>query len=264
MKEQILKHPLVRRVRDWGGVRLLRRIHRMSHRIPVQLRKIEQKKVLVVAPHMDDEVIGPGGAMALHQQMGSEVHVVFCAAGADPESDRTRRAEADASQKIMGFKSLTHIGLPEGHLSSHEPALAAALVNVIRTHKPDHIFVPFVADHHRDHSAVAVALGAAIRDSAWTGGVNDTGTPANNGEVWGFEVWSPLWPNTAIDISAVVDQKTAAINAHASQVAGLHYVEGTLGLNRYRGLRVYVDYAEAYFVSTPGEYVALCGEMNRV
>ena len=237
-------------MRQYGALRLLRRLHRVGHRLPLRLRSPERARLLVVAPHMDDDVIGPGGTLALHRQKGSSVSVVFCAAGATPEQDRTRKAEARAAAEFMGFERVDWLDFPEGALSPNEAALSAKLEALVTELAPEQIFCPYVADHHRDHSAVALALAAALERSRW------------RGEVWSYEVWSPLWPNVAVDISSVVDVKRQAIALYASQVAGLHYVDGTLGLNRYRALRVYVDYAEAFFVSDAAEFVELTRNMN--
>lgn len=242
----------MRRARQLGAVRLLRRLHRISHRLPVKLRAPTRSRVLCVAPHMDDDVIGPGGTLALHRELQSSVSVVFCAAGATPEQDRARKAEARAAKDFMGFERVTWLDFPEGQLSPNEAALGARLAQCIRELAPDQIFCPYPADHHRDHSAVALALADAIEATRY------------EGEVWCYEVWSPLWPNVAVDITRVVEIKRKAIELYASQVAGLHYVEGTLGLNRYRGLRVYVDYAEAFFVASATEYIDLAREMNRI
>jgi LmbE family N-acetylglucosaminyl deacetylase len=246
----VLDHPLVRRVRQFGAVRLLRRLHRVGHRLPIRLRAPERARVLVVAPHMDDDVIGPGGTLALHRQQGSSITIVFCAAGKTPQEDRTRKAEARAAAEFMGFERVEWLDLPEGALSPNEGRLSTLLEKLVRELRPEQIFCPYVADHHRDHSAVAVALAAALERARW------------QGEVWSYEVWSPLWPNVAVDISQVVDTKRRAIELYASQVAGLHYVDGTLGLNRYRALRVYVDYAEAFFVTDAAEFIEFSRLMN--
>jgi LmbE family N-acetylglucosaminyl deacetylase len=206
--------------------------------------------VLVVAPHMDDDVIGPGGTLALHRRQGSSVSIVFCAAGKTPEADRTRKAEARAAADFMGFERVDWLDLPEGALSPNEGRLSTLLEKLVREQRPEQIFCPYVSDHHRYHSAVAVALAAALERARW------------QGEVWSYEVWSPLWPNVAVDISSVVDIKRRAIELYASQVAGLHYVDGTLGLNRYRALRVYVDYAEAFFVANAADFIELARVMN--
>ena len=78
------------------------------------------------------------------------------------------------------------------------------------------------------------------------------------GEVWCYELWSCLWPNIGIDISSVVDIKREAIDCYASQVAYVNYVEGALGLNRFRGLKLGVDYAEALFASDPRTFIRIC------
>lgn len=247
-----LKAIAIGSVGAWGSRRLLRRIHRITHRLPMTLREIAPAKVLVVAPHMDDEVIGPGGALALHQRCGSEVQVVFCAAGADPQIDVTRKSEAQACAEFMGFRAVHWLDFPEGALSSREGRLAAELASLLSEISPQQVFVPYPTDHHRDHTAVAAALAAAIRSTRW------------QGEVWCFEVWSPSWPNTAIDITSVIEQKRRAISLHESQVAGLNYTGGILGLNRYRALRVYVDYAEAFWVAEEKRFVELAEEMSRV
>ncbi|MEM9191975.1 MAG: PIG-L deacetylase family protein [Myxococcota bacterium] len=245
-----LGNRFVKGLRQRSALLVHRRIHRITHRLPVALRPVEKGRVLVVAPHMDDEVIGPGGTLALHQNAGSTIDVVFCARGATPEADRTRRAEARACGAFMEFAGLHYLDFPEGALSLHEPALADALASFVRRFEPDVVFCPFVADHHRDHTACSMAVASAL------------GRAAFRGEVWAYEVWSPLWPNVAVDISAVVDTKRRAIAFHESQTAGLHYVEGALGLNRYRGLRVYVDYAEAFFVGSLADFRAATDAMT--
>jgi LmbE family N-acetylglucosaminyl deacetylase len=246
----LLNAPIIRRLREVAALRLLQRLHRITHRLPVKLRPIERARVLVVAPHMDDDVIGPGGTLVLHRRLQSEVNVVFCAAGATPEQDRTRKAETREAARFMGFARVEHLNFPEGSMSLHEAAMGEKLAGLLRELAPEQIFCPFVSDHHRDHTAVALALAQAIRQTGW------------RGEVWCFEVWSPLWPNVAVDISDVVADKRQAIELYASQVQGLHYADGALGLNRYRALRVYVAYAETFYVTDEAHFVTLAQEMN--
>lgn len=236
----------------WGARRLLQRTHRITHRMPIRLRALETSDLLVVAPHMDDEAIGPGGTLALHRRLGSHVRIVFCAAGATPVVDAIRRAEARACGEHLGAAELTWLDLPEGELSRHEDELGRRLAEHLRAHAPKQIFVPYPTDHHRDHAATAAALAHAIRETGW------------RGEVWCFEVWSPCWPNTAVDIGAAVDDKRRAIECHASQTAGLHYTGGILGLNSYRALRVYVEHAEAFWVASEDAFVDLAEEMSRL
>ncbi len=226
-------------------------MHRIFHRLPLQLRALEQSTLLVVAPHMDDDAIGLGGTLALHQELGSELHVAFCAAGATPEADRVRRAEARHAAELLGYRSVDFLGFREGHLSPSEADLARALADLLRKLAPRQVFCPFFTDHHRDHTAAAMALAEALRETRLTP------------EVWAYEIWSPLWPNTAVDITRAVERKRTAIDAYASQVADVHYTDGTLGLNRYRGIRAYVPYAEVFYVATAKDFVELSRAMNQ-
>ena len=225
-------------------------MHRITHRLPCALQTVAKANVLVVAPHMDDEVIGAGGTLALHQQLGSTTAVVFCAGGSSPEATRVRKEEARAAATIMGFAELAWLDRPDGALSKHEPAIARELARTLADRRPDQVFCPYPTDHHRDHAATAMAVAQALALSDF------------RGQVWCYEVWSPLWPNTAVDITKTMAIKRSAIGAHASQVAGVDYVEGILGLNRYRGLRFYVPYAEVFYVCDTAGLQRLADEMN--
>jgi N-acetylglucosamine malate deacetylase 1 len=250
------KTTLVRRLGRWGARRLVTRLHRVTHRMPVELRRVEPGRVLVVAPHMDDEVIGPGGTLLLHRQGGSQLGVVFVSDSAgDPSQTGVsseaaqRKLEAQTAAQYVGFEFVRFLDYADGKLSLHESRIGHDLANLLREWRPTALFCPFPTDHHRDHQATTAAVAAAIREVDW------------HGEVWGYEVWSTLWPNAAMDISEVVEKKRAAIACHASQVANMAYVEATLGLNRYRGLRVGVPFAEAFYVCREADFVALTEEL---
>jgi N-acetylglucosamine malate deacetylase 1 len=226
------------------AARFLRRIHRVTHRMPAKLRAIEKQRVLVVAPHPDDEVIAVGGSLALHQRLGSEVLTLFVTLDA-PAADVGRQGEAERAARLLGFDH-RFLGFPDGSVSWHEAALARAIAEAIRSFRPDVIYCPFPGDHHRDHQAASACTGAAVAETGY------------KGEAWCYEVWSCLWPNIGVDISSVVEIKREAINCYASQVAHVDYVEGALGLNRFRGMKLGVDYAEALFACDAPTFVAVC------
>ena len=106
--------------------------------------------------------------------------------------------------------------------------------------------MPLPGDHHRDHQSTSACTAAAVAETCY------------KGEVWCYELWSCLWPNIGVDISSVVDIKREAIKCYASQVAYVDYVEGALGLNRFRGLKLGVSYAEALFASEPRTFIDAC------
>lgn len=241
MQRPRLFDPLIERT----ATRFLRRIHRITHRMPVRLRSVERQRVVVVAPHPDDESIAVGGTLALHRRVGSEVAVLFVTNDPPrPDGSWLRRPEAEAAAEILGFRP-RFLGFPDGRTSRHEEEIAIAVADALRELEPDVVLCPFPGDHHRDHQAVSAATALAIAKAGFTG------------EVWCFETWSNLWPNAAVDISDVVDQKRRAIECYRSQISGMPYVEAALGLNRFRGLKLEVAHAEGLFVCAASEFAEL-------
>jgi len=126
-------------------------------------------RVLVVAPHPDDETLGCGGTLALHARCGDDVLVTFAtdgrrsgAFGLSPdEMARRRRGEAEDACAALGVRS-AWIGLPEGEWVPD--VMRAQLGALLVEHRPDVIYAPSRIDFHPEHLGVAAALGAALAD----------------------------------------------------------------------------------------------------
>ena len=251
---------LAHRVRSALARRFFVGLRRATHRMSVQLEAPLRGRILVVAPHMDDEAIACGGTLLLHKALGSAVRVVFVSdsssAVRDPvvaERLRTiRRAEMTLAAAALGLESVEELGFPDGSLVKHEDAIAARLAGEIASFRPTEVFCPFPVDGHADHQACAIAVAAAAQQADW------------QGDVVAYEVWSTLWPNLAIDIGSVADQKAALIRLYASQMGDRDYVSAILGLNLYRGLAHRVAHAEAFHRCTPAQFAMLTACLDRV
>lgn len=249
----------IRKFKTWAARRFLARIQRITHRMPVELRKVEKSRVMILAPHMDDEVIGAGGTLALHKQAGSDIGIVFTTNSAGMPSKpgeksmtEIRTAEARQVAERFGYEIIEILNHPDGSLSLFEDELTEDLLDIIADWKPDQIFVPFPGDHHRDHQATAAALAESIDALGW------------NGSVWCYEIWSTLWPNVEVDITSVVDAKRESISLYVSQLGGMNYVDSALGLNCYRGLKVRVPFAEAFHVAGAEDFVNLAATLREI
>src|ERR1700751_4678901 len=126
------------RMLERSATRFLRRIHRLTHRMPTKLRAIEKQRVLVVAPHPDDEVIAVGGNLALHQRLGSEVLTLFVTQDA-PRATLVRKCGAGRWVFLSGFDP-RFLPFPDGSISLHEPALARVIAQAIRSFRPEVIY----------------------------------------------------------------------------------------------------------------------------
>jgi LmbE family N-acetylglucosaminyl deacetylase len=203
----------------------------------------EGRRLVVVAPHPDDESIGCGGLVALWASAGREAGVVFLTEGesgaaelrdpALPAAERDalrcelrarRRAEAEAALSLLGAAGVWLDGA-DGALYRDEGRLAARLAEHWRAHPPDLIAAPDPGDRHADHAVAArIVAGAAARALPMT-------TP-----VLAYEVWSPAPVNVVLDITGVEEIKWRAIASHRSQTSTTDYVGAASALNRYRAI----------------------------
>ncbi|MDO8906265.1 PIG-L deacetylase family protein [Hydrogenophaga sp.] len=257
---QALQRRVEHAIRRHTARRMLVALKRATHRLPSTLHVPVRSRVLVIAPHTDDEVIPCGGTLLQHRQLGSQTRVVFATDSTAGLADadlarrlqRLRRDESEQVANAMQFESVVRLDLPDGRLVRYETTLEKQLVDQILSFQPDIIYCPFPGDGHADHQACALAVGDAAVQLDW------------KGRMHAYEVWTALWPNIMIDISEQAAEKEDLIRMYASQMADRDYAAGVLGLNRYRGLQHRVRYAEAFYACDAREFQALTNLLNQL
>lgn len=204
----------------------------------------EQNNVaMVIFAHPDDAEFGCAGTVALWAREGWEVYYVVCTNGAGGGPDEatdvsleaqrkvveTRKLEQRAAGEILGIKDVVFFDYPDGEL---EPTiqLRRDLVRVLRRYRPkrvicqspERIWSPtiMVRRYHPDHLAAGVAALAAIYPAsqnpwAFPELMEEGLLPHKVSEIY---VTGAPAVNYAVDISTTIQQKLAAVRAHASQV----------------------------------------------
>jgi LmbE family N-acetylglucosaminyl deacetylase len=196
------------------------------------------ERVLAIAAHPDDEVLGCGGLLALLADRGADVRVCFATDGEATkgaslpaaEVARRRRSEAQAASRVLGVAPPRFLGLPDGRLAEHGVELRRGLEQVVAASRPDVVLAPWELDGHPDHRAVHAALPAGVA-------------------VWGYETWTPLPPSWVVDVTSVYERKQAALACY--ETAHLAFdVSAMLALSRYRSVHGLLGrgYAEAFLV----------------
>lgn len=197
----------------------------------LRLKILDQPKngrILVLAPHPDDEVFGCGGILAKHRLQKNKVKIVYLT------GDERREKEARTATQILGIDDLAFLRLGDGNLVAAEKE-TAAIKKIINKYKPNVIYAPYFLDTHSDHQATAKILAQAL-----------AGNPSI--EIWLYEVWTPLLANRIIKIDDVFEQKKLAIQAYKSQIRERRYPAAISGLNAYRaGMFNCGERAEAFF-----------------
>jgi len=222
------------------------------------------EKVLVLAPHMDDETIGCGGTLALHAQRGAQITVMFLTDGRNGSSEvnalygeeRKRRqqelieirtTEARAALQRLGANRMICLDAEDGALSRCTWA-AEKLRDVLLKIRPELVYVPFYLEEHADHRAASqVLLDAAAGTSL-------------EFQCMGYEVWTPLFPNCLVRIDATVAVKKQALQEYPSQLRQCDYLHASIGLNAHRSAGLIQPaggtggYAEAFYVASLPRY----------
>lgn len=209
------------------------------------IRSLAAERVLVLAPHPDDEVFGCGGAVMRHVAGGAAVQVVIVTDGAygaesgDQASNicAERRHESLNAASVMGYGAPLFWGLPDRGLEYGE-ALVVRIVDAMNSHIPDLVYAPSIWEMHPDHRVLGMAAVEAVR--RYGGGVR----------LAMYEVGMPLRPNLLLDISDLVERKQSAMDCFVSQLKIQAYDQQISALDRFRSYTLprEVVAAEAYFL----------------
>ncbi|MDR2426603.1 MAG: PIG-L family deacetylase [Endomicrobium sp.] len=199
------------------------------------------EKVLVIAPHQDDEAIGCAGTVIKHTKSGKIAEIAFCTFDS---AERMKESEKAAS--TLGSKRNHFLQFPLRTLDGNK-AFEENMIMLLKKTTPEIVFLPFWFDNHPDHRAVSKAL-IKIKNKIDL-----------NIMIYAYSVWAPLNPNSIIDISDVWEEKKTAIECYKTQTSSRDYVKIAQGLNQYWAeIKIPgMKYAETFFKATVKEYISL-------
>ena len=220
------------------------------------------RRVLVLAPHYDDEVLGCGGLLLQLAAGGAEIVCAFLSDGSGggegpPEGmsggdySALRRAESEAAAAALGIARVEHVGyrrgLPDGGLVSAVGELTGQIEALLDAGGPDLVLVPSPLEVTTDHQATFRALHEALiarrrggadtseASSAEGGSAQDDSSPGDLLlRVLCYEVNHPFYPDLLVDVTAEIDGIAAAMGHYRSQQERHDYLDSCLGLRRFR------------------------------
>lgn len=194
-------------------------------------------KILALAPHPDDIEIGCGGTIAIHADRGDDVHLFVATQGDVGGDAEVRRAEQEASAKVLGI-SKVHWGVfSDTCLPQQAMALMEMLEQIVQDVRPNTVYVNHRDDTHQDHRVLAQVTNSVTR---YVPNVLAYETPSSIG----FD------PTVFMDIDRVMEKKVAALEAHASQLkrthVGLDIIEIAKATANFRGVQGKLTCAEGF------------------
>jgi len=215
-------------------------------------------KVLVLATHPDDEVLGMGGTIARLASEGNHITVAIVTRGweplfPDPFIEKGRN-EAREANNLLGTQSLLFLDIPVTKLNltpRHE--LNEKFNKLMDSEQPEMIFLPFAGDRHIDHREVFEAALISLRPGPNRKYVKKILCYETISEThWASPYIEPNFePNLWIDISNFLETKINAIKKYESQLQPEPYarsLEALTSLAKWRGSIAGMHAAECFYV----------------
>ncbi len=213
-------------------------------------------KILIFAPHRDDEILGVGGTILKRKAQGDQVAVCVVTAREGQQLPPNVARIHEEMKKAHAFCGVDeYIGLPFSAVnleSFSRRELNKAILDTIVRVQPDEIYLPFWGDMQKDHQIVTEAAMVALR-SKYNHPVKRIyayETLSETGINLPTENYSFI-PNVFEDISDFLDDKLKTLNFFESQVhpfPDLRSLESVEALAKFRGATVNVKAAEAFML----------------
>jgi len=190
-------------------------------------------KIVIVAPHMDDEALACGGLIAKLPHK-DRVHIIYATDGMkspapiipgrdeiSPNLGKTRMQESTEAMKLLGVpeQNLHFLCLPESQLEKHISSLRNLLSDKIRRIAPSYIFVPFRYDRHPDHLTVNCVVTSELQEGHLRAQVIEYFVYYRWRLMPKRDIRRYIWPEFLfkLEIAEVSQQKRQALDCFTSQ-----------------------------------------------
>jgi LmbE family N-acetylglucosaminyl deacetylase len=217
------------------------------------------KKILIVAAHPDDEVLGCFGTVARLIKEGYEAYTLILGEG-KTSRDKNRdvvnkqdeievlNSEIQKANDIIGIKKVFIESFPDNRFDSVDLLDIIKVVSKVKEEvKPDIIFTHYEHDLNIDHQITYKAVITATRP------MEDEVTK----EIYSFEILSSTeWnyplsfsPDTYFNIESTLDLKIGAMKEYESELCQYPHPRSLEGIElnaKYQGMRVGKKYVEAF------------------
>jgi bacillithiol biosynthesis deacetylase BshB1 len=177
--------------------------------------------VLAIGAHPDDVELGCGGTVALLARQGRRVGILHLTRGerGTRGTAEERLAEAEKAAAALGVADLAFLDTGDGGLRTG-PAEEDALIEVLRTWRPELVLGPSPGDRHPDHGRAQRLVEAACFYSGLANRGAPPPAPAAHrpAAFFSYMQHDPFEPSFIVDVSATWEAKRQALRAYRSQL----------------------------------------------
>lgn len=213
-------------------------------------------KILVVAPHPDDETLGCGGTLLKHKKNGDKIYWMIVTNmhtgnGWSEKVVQKRQEEIQQVSRMYGFEKVFKLDFPTTMLDSVAyNKIIVKFLEVIKKVEPSVVYLPNRSDIHTDHKITFNAVMSCCKDFR---------VPFVK-RILMYECLSEtefapalrecvFVPNVFIDISEYFQRKLEILKVYASEIMEAPFprsIEAVTSLAQVRGSRIGKKYGEAF------------------
>ena len=216
-----------------------------------------KKRILVVAPHPDDETLGVGGTIAKYSAQGDEVFVLMVSGHLPPiyslKAYEETVSEAYSAFSVLGVEKSEFLEIPAtmiGNQPLHE--VNARISKVVNDFNPHIVLCPY-PDRHIDHRLVFDSVMVATRPVGVGKDIKIVAAYETLSEThWNAPHIEPNFtPNWVVDISDHISKKLNALECYKSQISefpGPRSIEAVEALAKFRGTQAGFGYGEGLHI----------------
>jgi N-acetylglucosamine malate deacetylase 1 len=213
------------------------------------------ERVLVIAPHPDDETLGCGGTLLRMAESGAQLAWLIVTriseeAGFTPQRVQGREAEIEKVRSLLGFSEVFQLSMPTRQLDAIPMSeLVEQFSGVFKAFKPEHVFLPHRSDVHSDHRVVFDAGAACAKWFRYPTVRRLLSYETISETDFCLDTRSPFQPNCFVDISRYLERKLEIVAAYQSELGAFPFprsIEALRALAEVRGASAGFAAAEAF------------------
>ena len=217
-------------------------------------------KILVIAPHPDDEVLGCGGAIKKYTKEGNEVFLCIITKGYTPDWTEEflmhRKDEVADSAKILGIKQVYFLDFPTVKLDTvPQKDINDAISKCVEDIRPEVLYIPHRGDLNKDHKIVFESALVAARTKPDSSIKKVISYETLSETEWGNQkiekIEDVFLPNTYVDISETIKDKLKAMECYGSELQEFPHPRSLRGIEvlaEKRGMESGFKKAEAFIL----------------
>ncbi len=212
-------------------------------------------KILIVAPHPDDEILGAGGSILRYKSEGHSVAWLIVTGisedfGWSADKIAQREKEIKEVSNYFNFDEVYNLKLPTTQLDTiPRSKIVEKISDVVKDFCPDEILVPHLGDIHSDHEVVHNAVLSCTKWFRFPFVKRIMAYETISETDFGLNPSQQFIPNTFIDISEFLDAKLKATEIYSSEMGDFPFPRSKISIEslaRYRGSSSGYKAAEAF------------------